>query len=265
MAAGGVGQQRAEVVARQQQGRGGPAPEALAEQRVAHDRQEHLRAGLGRGQVQRRDAQRLDQLVHRTGGQGAAQLAHRERRRADKTRALPRQRGAHQRKPLAPRPAARGQDRGHGVQRRRPARGPGGRLQAAAVGVGQGQRSAEQDLFRLDAQALHQAQRIAVGTDQDVLAVVQPQWYAVGPRGGQGAGAAAGRASGFEQGDVCAEVHRLHGGGQACPAGTNNRQLHNRPKACTFHASQNLRSGVRLTRCVSTSTGSAAISCSRVR
>jgi hypothetical protein len=41
--------------------------------------------------------------------------------------------------------------------------------------------------------------------------------------------------------------------------------LYSRPNAWTFQASQNLRSGVRLTRFVSTSNGSAAISCSSVR
>src|SRR5690606_29450486 len=104
-----------------------------------------------------------------------------------------------------------------------------------------------------------------VGTDQDVLPVVQPKAMAGGVLQSQGAGPATPVACGFDQGDLMTFLAGLHGSRQACPASADHQDLHRRPSACTFQASQNLRSGVRLTRCVSTSIGSAAISCSKVR
>ena len=96
----------------------------------------------------------------------------------------------------------------------------------------------------------------------------------------QRAGATAPLARGLKDLDLPAQFGRAHRSGQAGPAAADHGQparwsvlwlcgpqggRHSRPSACTFQASQSLRSGVRLTRRVSTSCGSRAISCSRVR
>lgn len=73
-------------------------------------------------------------------------------------------------------------------------------------------------------------------------------------------------ASGFHHRDVVACLRQRHGCRHAGPAGPHHRDAHHmRPRACTFHASQNLRKGVRRMRWCSTWKLSCSISRSRVR
>ena len=250
----GFGEDAAQVGARQQQMRAAPA----AEQAVLQHAQKHLAAGFVRRGVERRNAQRVDELVHQPPGQPCAQLGHGGLRRAAKAAQAPGGGRAQQRGLVAPAPAARAGDACERIPRRREV----GQAQPGAVGEGEGQRLAVEHVFRPHPHLAHEAQAFGVGADQDVLAVVQRQSVGV-----QRTGTAAHAARGLEDGGPHARCGQFNGGRQTGPAGADDGDTHaqKRPSACIFHASQNLRSGVRLVRWFSTWKLSRSISRSSVR
>jgi len=224
-------------------------------------------------------------------------LGHRVPGVAGKAGALPGVGHAQQRQPFAPGPAARAGD----AEQRIPGRGQVGQAQAAAIGKAQHQGQAQQGRIDIHAHQAHQAQRFGIGTDQDVLAVVQCECGTVGRRSIQRARPPADGACRLENGDVMARLYGRHGGRHAGPAGADdgdvhgsarvekmfrrraaprrnaaplggraphavgNRGGHSLPRACIFQASQNLRSGVRLMRWCSTWKFSCSISRKSVR
>ena len=271
------GEQAAQVTARHQEMRAATA----AEQRIAQHAKEHRAAGQVNGCVERRDAQRVDELADQALRQAGAQVGHGGLRRAAKARQPPAHGTRQQGCTLAQAPAACGGNAGQRIQRRRPV----GKAQAAAIGVGQGHGLAVQRPFRVHAHLAHEAQAFGVGTDEDVLAVVHAQ-RALWRVEVHAARTAAGLACGLVQGDVPAAARQRKGGREAGPAaaedggarlsGARHRgarlvfgavSAHRamRPSACIFQASHSLRSGGRLMRWCSTRKSSASISRSRVR
>ena len=254
----GIREQRTQVGARQQQVRA----TAPAEQAVAQHAQEHFRAGLVRRGVECRYAKGLDELLQQALRQAFAQLRYRPARIAPEALELPAGAGAQQRDFVGPTPAA--------CPRHAHQRIPGGRqvgqFQAAAVGVGQGQGEAQHGAGHVHAHRAHQTQGFGVGTNQDVLPVVQHEGLARCIHGVQCPRPPTQGASGFHHRDVVACLRQRHGCRHAGPAGPHHRDAHHmRPRAWTFHASQNLRKGVRRMRWCSTWKLSCSISRSRVR
>ena len=210
-------QQGAQAAARQEQVR-----RALAggERIVQHAQEDAAARRLG-GRVERGDAERLDQLASHRLRQARRQLGDGGGRRAGEAVAGPAGGGAQQREAVAPRPAApaeRGPDEGrHGPARRQP--------QAQAAGVDEAKRQAEEGVALGHADRGHQAQRLAVGADADVLAVVE----AVVAAGVQVAGAAAGGRRHLEQRDLGAERGALERGGEPRPAGADHGEARRHP------------------------------------
>ena len=95
-------------------------------------------------------------------------------------------------------------------------------------------------------------QAFRIRPDQDVLTVVECEFAAV-VRDFDPAGAATRQARSFKKRDLVAQTAGFDSGRAAGPACTNNGNFQTTfPKAWVFHASQNLRSGVKLTRWCST-------------
>ncbi|CFM06566.1 Uncharacterised protein [Bordetella pertussis] len=257
-----VGPQRRQVGVGQQQ----IAVAPVAGQAVAQDVRVQQGAGLRRRRVQGSQAQgRPDGLADAGGLAGMVQ----QLRDGPVARRLPlhlaqvvhEPHGGHAR---APGQAARQQQRGGGVQ----GGGQGRRRQAkAAVQAGQPQRPAHQQRIRVASQAAHQRQGFAIGAQQDVLAVVQ---VVAELRVDHAAGAPAGRAPGFEHGDLGVGLAQRHAGGQAGPARSDDGDLHRAsrrtrgapPLTQVFQASHSLRTGVSEMRWCSTCQSSRSISSS---
>ena len=99
------------------------------------------------------------------------------------------------------------------VERRR----PGGQGHAKAAAVVDSEWAAVEQGVGVGANAAHQGQGVAIGAEQDVLAVVQrPAVDADATR------PPAKHAAGFDQGDVGAGGRGLDGGGNARPAATDD-------------------------------------------
>ena len=134
--------------------------------------------------------------------------------------------------------------------------GSGGARKPEARDVAQLERQPREQALGVGADEPHQPQRLGVGADQDVLAVVEVD--AVdrhAPR------AAAQAARGFEDRDRVPALRQRHGGGEARPAGADDRYAATHVR----QAIQSLRIGVSATRCASTREPSRRISSSRVR
>ena len=158
-------QQIAQPPTRQQQvGRTRPGKE-----RITDHPQKDLRAGLLRRRVQRCHAQRVDEIAPQCARQRGRQLRDTERRRTLEASPAPPRGGHQQAQPLAPGPALLVEHATHEGQHRRPGR----QAQAAAFRVAQTQRRAHEGPLDIDADNPHQAQRLGVGADEDVLAVVE--------------------------------------------------------------------------------------------
>ena len=252
-------QQRAQAGAGQQQ----VGAAGAAEEGIAQHPQEHASAGALGGRVEGGHAQRVDQVGAHPRRQSARQLGHGGALTAGKAAGAPAAGSQQQRRAVAPTPAAVSQHRPHEG-------GDGGtrrQLQAAAIGVHQGQRAAQQQLLGRGAHLAHQGQRAAVSADQDVLAVVQRQ--AVHRHL---AGAAAQLRRHLEQRDLGAGADAGHRGGQAGPAAADDRHpghgaWGHGQRACQLVriAIHTLRSGVSAMRWCSTWKSLASISRSSVR
>ncbi len=236
---GRCGQRLAQRPARQQQvGRAG-----AAQQRIAQHAQEDTGAGLVAGGVERGHAQRRDQLVAHPRRQARAQLPDGARRVGVEAGQPPADSVAQQAQPLVPAPAAVAQHGGDEGRHRRSAPQP----QALAVGSDQAQWQALQHGVDVDADFVHQGQRLAVRADQDVLAVVELD--AVEP---EAARASAQRRCGLEQRHAVAGGGGLHRSGDAGPAAADHGKVHQRSRQFVHIASQALRSGVSAMRWCST-------------
>ena len=116
-------------------------------------------------------------------------------------------------------------------------------------------------LVGVNADRTHHLQCFSVSANQNVLAVVQGQALVHDPTR-----TPAHLRCGFQQTHLPALLHGMHGSGQSRPARTHDGEFfQNRPNACIFQASHNLRTGVSDTRCWSTGNWAWAISCSKVR
>ena len=258
-APGRLGQQLGQRPARNQQVAGAGA----REQCVMQHPQEDLRAGLRRRRVQRRHAQRVEDLGAHPRRQAGGELRHRPTRVAAKAPQQPAQRGRAQRQPLRQPPVPHRPDRTAELEQRRARPQP----QPHAVLVEQRQRLALQHRVGIDADAAHQPERGGVGADQDVLAVVEPVGRIAAGRalGGQAARAPAGlrrhledrhRVAGLDRGDRCR---------QPGPARADDGDAAHRPRQLVFIAIQSLRTGVSEMRWCSTWNSVASISRSSVR
>ena len=160
------GQRLGEAHARQQQiGRA-----RAGKQRVFQHAQEHGATRLGGGGVERCHAQRLDQLLAHPSRQPRRQHRHRGRRVTAKPARGPAGSGGQQAKPFGHRPAPLPQH-GSGEGRNR---ATGLQPEPGAARVGEMQRRAKKRRVGVDADGSHQRERVDVGADQDVLAVVEP-------------------------------------------------------------------------------------------
>ena len=215
-----------------------------AKERVLENPQKYLPAGARWRRVQRRDAQRLNQRVHQALRQPGAQLLHTGAAGALKSLPLPPARAQQQRNFFRPAPVAVAQDAGEGVERA----GPVGHHQSFAIRELQGQRHAQQHAVGIDANPSHQRQRLGIRTDEDMLAVVQNCIAAVWHAYFDSSGAAAQCAGGLKHRYTMPRPRGADGCGHTGPARADNRDFQSHPKACTFQASQNLRTGVRRTR-----------------
>ncbi len=198
-----------------------------------------------------------------------ANLCHRGTGCALKLLALPAVGGAQQGQFVAPAPATAAGNAYGCIPWRRQV----GQLQSGAIGVAQIQGQALQGLVCGHAHHVHGLQASAVGADQNVLAVIQRPALALRPLHGQRAGTATPGAAGFPDMQLVALLLQRCGGSHAGPAPTNDGNAQRcvachgymRPKACIFHASHSLRSGVRPMRWCKTWKFSASISRSKVR
>ena len=120
------------------------------------------------------------------------------------------------------------------------------------------QRVPFQQLLGIGANPTHQAQRLAIGAEQDVLAVVQPA-----PVELDCTGAPAQRAPGFVKGGGDTGRRQFDGSRDARPAAADDGDLH--AKAQVFQAIQSLRTGVSAMRWCRTWKLSRLISSSSVR
>ena len=252
--AGRFGQQAAKIDARQQQV--GIFPPRAA-QAVAQHVGEDLRRGAFGGHVERGEAERFPQVAAQGAGLAGgvepfgdgADRASRRKRRALMP-CIHQAVASFSRQPTpraASRPQATLSGAGHfGSARRKPVWSTtcSGRRSSSLLGVG--------------ADLAHQGQRLAIGAEQDVLAVVQRAAVDV-----DAAGAAAEGAAGFEQGGVDAGCRQFDGGGDARPAAADDGDLH--AKAQVFQAIQSLRTGVSAMRWCRTWKLSRLISSSSVR
>jgi len=121
--------------------------------------------------------------------------------------------------------------------------GEHGRAKMEPAGEAQLERHAKQQRVRVGADLAHERQGLAVGADQDVLAVVQRSSIDRDPPR-----ATAQRTRRFQHGDRNAAPGERRGGGQARPAGADDRYA----LAHVLHAIHSLRTGVSAVRRVST-------------
>jgi hypothetical protein len=150
--------------------------------------------------VQGRYTQRLYQLVHHTRAPCLAQLRHRQLRRTHKTAPLPPRSLATNEKrsaQLQPRAVAIATMASSGPASWRPMAGVC-RPVPSANGSASGRRSSG---FRVHTHQAHYTQRVHVGANQDVLAVVQRNGRAVRQVGRHGACPTTQRAGCFKNGD----------------------------------------------------------------
>ena len=237
---GGFREQLREVHSRQQQiARAGGAGE-----RIAQHGREHLRRGaLGR-RVERRDAKRPPDVVakHAVLPVLVQQRVDAEFRR--KPERLPLQ-GQHE------------QDGVHAFPERNATaeQQAGGAAQPESVGVAQVERQ-PQERAVVHADLPHQAQQRGVGTDQDVLAVVEFAAF-----GRDAPRAPARYRAGFENGHRDAALRERDGRRHAGVAGPH----HSYALTHVFQASQSLRSGVSDVRWVRTLNPSRSTSASVAR
>ncbi len=141
------------------------------------------------------------------------------------------------------------------AQRQAKRRGQPARAEAKIPGVTDLQRHAQQRVVP-HADQPHHSEKLGVGADQDVLAVVE--LVALRPHA---AGASARHRTGFEHGDRHAARGQRHRGRHAGVAGADDGYA----LTHVFQAIQNLRSGVSEMRCVSTRKPSRSISSSSAR
>ena len=120
------------------------------------------------------------------------------------------------------------------------------RAQVKAVDIAQLERQAQKKLVRVGADLAHQAQRLAIRADQDVLAVVE-----VDSVEGHAPRPAPKAAGGFEDGYADALLREGDRSSESGPAGPDNRDA---TQAVTQvrHAIQSLRIGVSAVRWSST-------------
>ena len=256
VARGGHRKELGQVGARQQQlARGGARGEAVA-QHVGED----LGRGFGDRGVERGHAQGLpDQLAQRCRLARLGEQRVDRHRRVGQAEAVPLQ-PAHQpqhRQAVGPAQTLRSQQADGEVK----GRGQRRRLQVQPAGHVQGERQVGELLGRHAGEA-QQAGELAVGADEDVLAVVHPPVVVLVHH----AGTAAHGVRALEHGDVHPGARELDRAGEPGVAGTDDgddRHAHARNQVVP--ASQTLRSGVSEVRRSSTRKPSAAISRSRVR
>ena len=105
------------------------------------------------------------------------------------------------------------------------------------VSVDDLQRASFEQSLGIGADLAHQGQRVAVGAEQDVLAVVQRPAV-----DGNGARPSAEDTTGFVQGGIDTGRRQLDSGGDARPAAADDGDFH--AKAQVFQAIQILRTGV---------------------
>ena len=138
-------------------------------ERVVQDAQEDRAARLVGRRVERGDAERLDEVAPHGDRQRRREVGDGLLGRAAKSGATPGVGDPKQGDPIAPAPAATQQ---HGEDERRQRRAAV-HPEAEAVGVDQGQRPAQEGRVLVDADEPQQAQRLDVGADADVRAVVE--------------------------------------------------------------------------------------------
>ena len=168
-----------------------------------------------------------------------------------KSRPLQRRQEAHCAEPLAERNAFRREQAAEEVERRgKPERAEGKILRVADL-----ERQAQEGVLR-HAHRAQDAPELGVGADQDVLAVIE-----LVPLGDDAPGPAARHRSRFEDGDGDAALGERHRGGHAGIPCAYDRD----GTTHVFQAIQNLRSGVKDVRWVSTRKPSLSISASSAR
>ena len=243
-------EERAEIGLGQQQ----VARRPVSPERVAQHVREHPGRGTLRWCVQRRDAERDPQPITQGArlavpGKEPCDAFVRVEREPSAAEAGHEARG---REPLRRRqPGGQGQPREQvqrGRQRRRP--------QPEAGGVAQLERQPHEQPLGIGAYEPHQPQRLAVRTDQDVLAVVEV--HAVQRYAARAATEAARR---LEDRHRQAAFGQRRRGGQARPAGADDGYAATHVR----QAIQSLRIGVSATRWASTCAPSRRISSSSVR
>ncbi len=224
----GLGPQRAQVPARQQQ----VGATASTEQAVAQHTQEHGAAGSADRRVERGNAQGIDEFAQEPLGKSLAELFYGGAGRAAKAGKPPAHRTAQQGHAVSQGPAAGACDAADRIPGRRRV----GKAQSVAIREHEGERGAQQRGFRIDAHQPHQTQAFGVGADQDVLAVVQ----AARGRGvrafrrRQGACPASQHAGRLEDGDGVACLRGSDGRSQAGPARTDDGHLHAVSRQCEW-------------------------------
>ncbi len=268
---GRFGEEAPEVGARDEE----VARLACAREAVAQHVNEDLRGGVLDRRVERRYAQRLPDV----GAQHAALLVIVEQP-GDAPVGLDAKFAGPKRSHEAQRAETLSEIRPHCAEQRKQQVervGESRRAQVKAVGKAQLEGHAKQKLVRVGADPPHHPQRLAIGADQDVLAVVEVHAvYAHAP------GAAAQAARGLENGYGDAALGERDGCGEARPAGADDSYaIQSRPLTLALsprgegkllsgdpgprHAIQSLRTGVSAVRCLSTWKRSRAISSSSAR
>ena len=247
------GEQAPEVGARDQE----IARLARGREAVAQHVDEDLGGGALDGRVERRNAQGFPDAGAQRAGlsvlveqpRDAAIGQHAEIPRAQRNQE------ARRAKRLGEGQLSRAEQRGEQIERVGEPRRP----QVKSVGVAQLERQPQEKRARVGADLEHQAQRLAIRADKDVLAVVEVDAvYAHAAR------AAAQAARGFEDRYADALLGEGDRGSESGPAGADDRGA---AQAVTQvrHAIQSLRIGVSAVRCSSTRKSSPAISSSSAR
>ena len=181
------------------------------------------------------------------GGQVAGEGRDGERGVAAKPASAPAGRRDQQREAIGQAPAALAHHCSCERQRWR----AGLELQAGTVGITHPQRHADKGVARVDRQAAHQRECLEIGTDQDVLAVVECEARAV-----HIARPTAGLRGHLEQCHRMTAPRGFDRSGEACPARADDcdplSARHYRPRQLVRIAIHNLRKGVNEVRWWST-------------
>ena len=231
----GFRKETAEVRCRQQQvGRGAAPAEAVA-QRIHED----LRRSHGRRGIQRRQAQRLPEAPAQAAALAMAieQGRHRAIVAEAVVRVLQETQETNGADFLGQTAATRAQQTHRQVPRSRQARQPHPEGTRLAGREAQFEWQAFQEPLGIGADFPHQAQRLAVSADQEVLPVVEPvavQVHAARPP--------AELLRGLENGDPDPGLGQFDRRGQPRPAATDDRGLH--PRTQVRQAIHSLRIGV---------------------